>query len=159
MEPRRRVKSRRVYNTSVIRSPDCDFSRRGEVGAEAVFPEPNKRDKSCLDLACKLPFKEGASGSSRCPPRAKLDCFRADRFLPSERRGSRRDMVLLDGGLLSSTIKTERSLVVGGKRVACKGKVCFSLTGGFSPGEVWESFSCNGGACVGGSVVFAPGKM
>ena len=144
--------------SSVICSPDCDFSCRGEVGTEAVFPEPNKRDKSCLDLACKLHFEEEVSGSSRCPPRAKLDCFRADRFLPSEQRGSRRDMVLLDGGLLSPTINTERSLGVDGKVVSCKGRLCAGGTVGISSGEIWGGFSCKGRFCAGGSFGFSPGE-
>ena len=65
----------------------------------------------------------------------------ADRILPPEQRGSRRDMVLLDGGLLSSTINAERSLGVDGKVVSCKGRFCAGGSVGFSSGEFLGGFS------------------
>ena len=120
-----------------------------------VFLEPNNRGNSCLDLACRLPFEEEVSGSSRCPPRAKLVCFRADRFLPSEQRGSRRDIVLWNGGLLSSTINIERSLGVDGKVVACKGRLSAGGSVGFSSREIADGFSCEGSLGAGGSVGFS----
>ena len=138
--------------------PISIFHAWGGVCSEAVFPEPKKKAKSCLDLACELPFEEGASGSSLCPPRAKLDCFRADKFLPSELRGSRRDMARLDGGLLSSTINAERSLGVDEKVVACRGRLCAGGTVDFSPIEIWGGFSRKGRFCAGGSVGFSPGE-
>ena len=120
--------------------------------SETGFPEPNKSDNSCLDLARKLPFEEEISGSSRCPPRAKLVCFRADRFLPSEQRGSRRDMVLWTGGLLSSTIKIERSIGADERVVTCKGRLSAGLSMGLSSREIVGGFSRKESLGAGGSV-------
>ena len=69
----------------------------------------------------------------------------ADRFLPSEQRGSRRDRLVWNGGLLSPTSNIERSLGVDKGVVADAGMVSSGLTMGLSPGERRDGFSCKGG--------------
>ena len=79
----------------------------------------------------------------------------ADRFLPSEQRGSRRDVVRWNGGLLSSTRNIDRSLGADEGVVACKGMLSAGLSVGFSSGEMVDGFACRGGLGAGGSVGFS----
>ena len=104
--------------------------------------------RTWLDLECQPPFEEDESGSSRCPPRGKLCCLIADRFRPSEQRGSKRDIVRCGGGLLSSTINWDRSLGVDDGFVACKGIVGPGVSNGFSSGMLDEGFACIGGFII-----------
>ena len=79
----------------------------------------------------------------------------ADRFLPSEQRGSRRDTLRWDGGLLSSTINIDRSLGADDGFVACKGMVGPSVSIGFSSRGVVEGFACREVLGAGGAVGFS----
>ena len=89
-----------------------EVSCKGESGVTAGFPEPKLYVGACLEVEDQPSFEEDESGSKRCPPRGKLCRWIADRLRPSEQRGSQRDMVHCDRGLLSSTINPERSLGV-----------------------------------------------
>ena len=79
----------------------------------------------------------------------------ADRFLPSEQRGSRRDTLRLDGGLLSSTINCDRSLGADDGFVAGKGMVGPVGSLGFTSKGMVRDFACRGGLGVGGAVGFS----
>ena len=79
----------------------------------------------------------------------------ADRFLPSEQRGSRRDTVRWGGGLSSSTIKIDRSRGADDGFVACKGMVGPGVSIGFSSREVVDGFACRRVLGAGGSVGFS----
>ena len=79
----------------------------------------------------------------------------ADRFLPSEQRGSRRDPVRWGGGLLSSTINIDRSLGAGDGFVSCKGMVGPGVSIGFSSREVVDGFARRRVLGAGGSVGFS----
>ena len=68
----------------------------------------------------------------------------ADRFLPSEQRGSRRDTLRRDGGLLSSAINIDRSLGADDGFVACKGTLEPGVAIGFSSRVLEDGFACIG---------------
>ena len=81
--------------------------------------------------------------------------FMADRFRPSEQRGSRRDTLRWDGGLLSSTINIDKSLGADDGFVAGKGMVDPSVSIGFTPRVLVRDFACRGVLGVGGAVGFS----
>ena len=89
-----------------------EVSCKGKSDVAAGFPEPKLYVGACLEVEDQPSFEEDESGSKRCPPRGKLRRRIADRSRPSEQRGSKRDMVHCDRGLLSSTVNPERSLGV-----------------------------------------------
>ena len=79
----------------------------------------------------------------------------ADRILPSEQRGSRRDTLRRDGGLLSSTINLDKSLGADDGFVAGKGMVDPSVSSGFTSEGVVRDFARRGVLGVGGAVGFS----
>ena len=104
----------------------------------AGFPMPKICGGAWVDLGRRPPLEEEESGSNRWPPRGKLYCLIADRSRPSEHRESKRDC----GGLLSSTINMERSLL------ACKGRGGLGLTTGYSSGMQDARFTSTVGCII-----------